>query len=792
MSAIGYQFKRDFNEYDPEKKDEEWMGRLVTQFRQWMQPLVDRKRAARNRSYLLGEQDVTKYKLKFHKPDDLPFEFSALGLFEKTRNILTAEREKAGIYLQMNALDPTSAAEKDFDRKLFINAPDIERMLTYAQTAIGMPPFSLANEKDPQGQKLTNGNIESFKDMGLDPNSQEDIAYFFKTHYRLDTEIAAEDVVNHFVRVNELQEMLKEWCDDTLAIKAIAARVYCDELTQLPKFEYLLPEDVRWIKGNRRDGKDAKAIMHEKDMTVDEFLRKVGSEIRPENIEGLINSVNYKNSTSYDGLSFSNGNTSRTGCVNACSYDTFLTLKISIGYIEFKSIDVDTKKIGRNTLGNINMWTKPYEWKPVDENKNYRKEQLWNIVTYKTYFISTSSNQQVLFKRGKLFDQVTYGPEDEYSSFSFQLYKQPGQSAIDIAIPFLDNAHDAWYRFNWILNKAKPKGTRYNYNVIAKIATKMYKEDEEHNGVLKVIQMFQNSVDDFYVNDSLNPNVGGGQNPHFDRPNGLDESVVSLYQVFKDQQELISEKLGSNSIREAYSPNPNDGYKLQMQSLAQSRNATEYMSSMIMSLLVNFSIHTVCIVQDMIEYKGKGYDNIEKAIGFHSLDRLRALKKVPLHKFGIFVESFNTDLERQEQKREALDAWQKDQIQYHVYLLIKNIDNYKKAAQVLAYEKAKEIKRKQQELQAMHQQKLEEIDANAQAKLAEIQAEYKGKLTLQKETNVGLIEVATINNNADYNIKKMSLDAEPTKADVRANAKIKTEEANARIKRGEPVEEDYV
>lgn len=787
MSLYGFQFKKDFNELEPEKKDYAWADRLITQFRNFMEPLVDEQRARVNRSYLLGKQDMAKYRKKFVKPEEMPFDFMPLGIFEKTRDILTAERQKAGIYLQLNALDPTAQEERDYDKKLLENASFIESVLTYAQVSMGLPPYQIDKDKEVDGEKIAKGNISSFKELGLDANSPEDIAFFFQTHYRLDIEMDAEAAVNHFVLANELAEYISDWADDILAIKAIAGRAFANEITHAPDYKYILPENIRWIKGQRRDGKDAKAIMSVENITVAEFLAKAGSEITPDNVTQIIESVNFYNGTKYDGLSFSTGAVSTPGCTNAVNYDSFLNMKIGACYIEWKTIDVDTTKVGLNSLGNYKAWTMPYEWKPAPDNDAYKKEQVWAVTTYKAHFITLSSSTQRLFKFGKLFDQVTYGPEDEYSSFSFQLYKQPGQSAVEVAIPFIDNIHDAWFRFCWILNKAKPKGTRYNYNVIAKIASKMTKEENGKNDVLKVIKMFQDSIDDFYVNDSLNPNVGGGQNPHFDKPNGLDETITKLYQVIKDQQEQISDKLGINAIREAYSPNPNDGYKLQMQTLAQSRNATEYLSRMIMSTLMNFAKHTLSIVSDMIEFKGKSYSVIEKAIGFRAVDRLRSLKKVPLHKYGIFVESFNTDVERQQLKQEAQDAWQKGEISYHVYILVKSIDNFKKAAQILAYEKGKDIERKKQEQERIHQQKLEEIQAASQGEQARIAAEKDMKMSVQQLTNQGLVEVAHINNDADYQIKKQSIDAEPMKAGVRAQAKIQADEAQARIKRGEPV-----
>lgn len=789
MSAVSYEFKRDYNELDPQKKKGkeglEWADRLVRQFRIMAEPLVDNRKAAINRSYLYGVQDVKQYKDRFKQPDDLPFKFEPLKLFEKYRNILTAEREKAGIYIQLNALDPTAQQERDYDKKLLTNASFIEGVASYMNYAKGLPKFDLSQYTKPDGQKPAKGNLDTFKEMQLDPNNSSDIAYFFRTHWRLNTEAEAEDAVNYFIRLNTVQEYIKDWCDDIMACKAICGRTYTDEMNFTPKDVYIKPEYVKWIPGQGRDGRDAKCIMVEENMTVGDFLSRTATKITAENVKQIIDSVNYIAGTAYDGIAFSNGATTE-GCTNSCNYDQFLSMKIGVGYVEWKSVDATVIKKGITPEGNFHAWEKAYEWKP-SEDSGYERESIFNMVTYKAYYVMHTSGTHTIVKFGKLFNMETYGPEDEYSAFSFQIYKEAGPTAIDVCKQFIDNAHDAWYKFNWIMLKAKPSGRSYNYNVIAKIASKVFKEDPEENGVMKVISMFQDSINDFYVNDSLNANVGGGQNPHFELKNGMDDAVKDLYEIFKAQQELMSEKLGINAIREAYSPNPNDGYKLQMQTLQQSRNASEYISRMIMSVLNHKAKSYLNIVQGLIEFKGsQGYENIERALGIKSIWSMQALKRMPLHKFGIMVESFNTDIERAELKQEAKEAWLKGEIPYHVYLLVRNIDNYKKAAQTLAYEKAKEVERKQQEAEKAHTQKMEADRQMHEMLMQRLQFEQDGKMALQDKVNEGIIAAAEIQADSRRDVKQMQVDSEPMKSQVRTQSRLAEEEGKKRIERGEP------
>jgi hypothetical protein len=775
------QFVREFYEIDASKKDKAWADIIIRDFRQYMEPLVDAKTCDENYSYLYGKQSMDKHKAKFKKPEELPFKFRSLGVFEKYRNILIAERDKAGIYINVNAIDPSAIEDKKNDAKLFKNRKVIEGVLSKAQQSMGMPPYSLANDKDDNGDKLFRGNVQLFDELGLNPQSAEDIAYFFRTFFRLDTEIEAEQIINYFVKYHELHEYIKMWCDDVLAVKAIAGRVYTNEFSCTPSYKYIKPKLVKLIKGNRADGKDAKAKMIEENITINDFVAMVGCSITALDIDEFMTAANWIGKTAYDGVEYSNGTKYPSTCQNSVSYDQFMNLKINVGYVEWQSFNADAAKVGKNRKGNFRSMPIEVE-REVSEKSGYKKEVCWEQKTYKAYFVSTSNNTQKIYKFGELFGMVTDGPEDEYSSYSIQTYKYAGPSAIEIAIPHIDNIHDAWFRFNWILNKAKPKGTRYNYTAIAAVAKKMFRDQAEANAVMSYVKQMQDSIDDFYVNDTSNPNLGGGQNPHFEKPNGIDNSIQEFAEIIKAQKEEIADKLGINAIREAYSPNPNDGYKLQMQALAQSRNATEYMSRMIMSLLINYGIHTVQIVQNLIEHRSsRYYRTLERALGKKSLETLGSLKRVPLHKFGIFIDSFNTDIERQQQKQMNYQAWQNKDIDYKTFILLDSIDNPKKQAQILAYELKKAEDQKRIDAQQAHNNmmQLEDFKHSNQMELEGLKGDKE--IEKQEKANEAILGAKKDDVQGKIIVKKMAIDAEPGKNLSRADAKVREKQAISNI-----------
>lgn len=782
-------FNRLLNETDPKLKDPSYANELIRDFRTFMVPLVTPKRAKINYSYLYGEQDMQEHKDKFHNSDKVPFDFAPLAVFEKYRNILTAERDKAGIYLQLNSINPAAQAEKDKDRELLQGKSTIEGIINYVQKSTGDPEYKLFDDTDEKGQPVVSGNLKQFEEMGLDSTRPDHIAYFFKNFYRLNVEVDTEDIVNHFVKEHDMQEILRMWCDDVLAVKAVAMRTFTNAITFLPQKEYLRPDQVYWIPGKRRDGRDAAAVMSREALTITDFAQRVNYPINKDTIESLLQAANFFNGTSYDAVSFKEGENikySKDDYKNAAPYTDFLNMKVGLGYIEWKTINADVDKVGKNTFGNFKKFPVKPDYKEK-EGSGYKKDESQYQATYKAYFLERTSSTHEIFDFGMLYDMATHGAENEYSHYSFQFYVAPGKSAVEIAIPHIKVIHDAWARFNWVLNRAKPKGTTYNYSVLAKIGSLMYKDHSAENQVTKVMEYFSKTIDDFYINDGLNDKLGGGQNPNFEKKNGFDNMLNDLYTIIEKEELSISGKLGVNAIREAYSPKEGDGYKLQMQALAQSRNATDYLDKMILSVLMNYAKHLIEIVQDMIQYKGStARKYIQRALGERVIITLDSLKKIPLHQYGIFVESFNTDLERQEMKQQAMLAYQQKQIPYHIYLLVQRSDNYKRQAEIIAMEMDRaeklELQEKQKDREAMVAVEKEKTDRE----LKKIDAEYKGRIEWQEKVNEGIMnkEEKSGENKLELNAQKM--DNEPFKNRNRTNEDIRKEEEKTRIQRGMP------
>src|SRR5207244_865370 len=177
----------------------------------------------------------------------------SVAMMEKYRNILIAERDKAGVKVGLNSIDPTVVeADKKHDRDLLANRKTIEAAISTLNAKIGEPPFKVKKE-------LFKGNIDQFDEIGLNDEEDEDLNYFFATFWRLLQEIKGELPLNHFFLHNKVAGNITKWCNDILAKKAIAGQVYLNQQSGAVDIKYLAPEQVRVIWGENQDFSDAQA-----------------------------------------------------------------------------------------------------------------------------------------------------------------------------------------------------------------------------------------------------------------------------------------------------------------------------------------------------------------------------------------------------------------------------------------------------------------------------------------------------------------------------------------------------
>jgi hypothetical protein len=781
-------------EVDPEKKDEQWANNLVTHFRSYWTPLIDQKVAERNMKLILSRYDMENVMKMFKNPAKLGMSFIPIAVMEKVRNILIGERVKADIKVNVDAIDPTAESDREYDKTLLMNQADGEQLFSSLQQSIGLPEYRLAYEKKKTGKSPFRGNADQFADLGLNPNSDFHVNYFFKVWHRLTAEMRAQDVVNFYFAHNRIKRNVDKWVNDILGKKCIAAQSFVNEMTGAIELKYLAPERTMVIVGKEDDGKDAQAIGYEDTVTVGQVIKRIGNQFNWEaDMQYLLQAANYSNKQEFTGvwdgevLLYGSG-TDKTTWVR---FDQFLNFKVDIGYIEWKTWNAEAYKLGVDYHGNLRQYQRGVEFKvtPEEQQQGYAKETWYTEHTYKSFFLSTSSTSQKLFKYGPLYHQAIEGAEDEYSSFSIFFKKESGPTVAEVALPWFEMIQECFTKGRWMVRRAKPKGRAYNYESLVQVANKMVQGGDNRSKIQSVINMFEEGVNEIFTIPKIGDQpVGGGVNPNYDLPNGIDPSLLTFREIIDWGVENIKSDLGINDIREAYSPNPNDGLKLHQMTLEQSRNATDYIERMIDDLLRNMAIHTMTLTQDIIRYKSSlPYKFLERAVGSLAIQDLQDLEGVAFHRYGIFVNSFATYMDRQRVLQETEIAWQKGEISYEVKMLVNAVDDYRKATYILAFEKER-AKREEQEAAELEHKRAMQLEALKQQNvLAKVKME--GDLEIQKEDRRGYwyYMAAVAQSNSRLGIKQMQIDNQGTEQAIRTSNDIQKMAAKASLDHQQPI-----
>lgn len=768
---------KEYLTFNESERDIQWAGRLVTFFRQQWRPLVDPLTAGLNRSLVLSRNDlvsVGELEKMFKDPKKIGMTFLPIAIFERIRNILIGEAENAGIAVRIDAVDPTSDIQRKNDRKLLENRAEIESLMTFLQKSIGLPEYSMKNDRESG----LNGSLDGFDEMGLDPTNNEDIGYYMKFWHKLLHEMDAQAMVDHVFAVNEVSQYIPEWINDLLSTKSVALQTYVDEMTGMQVIKRLSPELMLYIPGGRRkDGADDLCKGYEEKVSIGELLRRFGNDFDiEENITWLITAVNYSRGSAsaitgvYDGVADKVYGTGAVNTESVCVWQDFMLCTVTIGYIEWKVWDAAHYKAGIDFHGNFRAYRKNSYYQPT-EDTGYKAESRYHQVTYKSYYISLSQQTQTLFKFGKLYHQAIEGAEDEYSAYSIKTYVKEGPPAAEVAKPWITLAQETFLKFRWMVRKSKPKGRSYNYQSLVQLANKMIKEGDPATKVASVIKMFEEGINEIYMTPQLNgERVGGGSNPNFDLPNGLDATAIYFKDIIDWAVVKIMEDMSINQVRTGYNPKANEGLGLQEQTTAASMNATAYLGRSIDWIIRGAAKHVLLTCQDVVRYKDTlPFNYILRLFGEERIERLKSLDQVGLHRYDIMISSMGSYVNRQKVLQDTDFAFQNKLITYDVKLLIDNINDPNRAAYILAFEKkrADRIAREAAEAQQQHELQIATIAQQTQIG----QVDTKGKWDVERENVRGkwLYETKKLELEAETNLKREVMDREAEKQQARAD-----------------------
>lgn len=776
-------------ETDESKMTAEWADRVISYRRMDWQFVISPSEYFANKNWLLSVQSMKDIENYF---DDEEFKrnvkFVPLPIMEKPRNILQDEVKKSGIKPYIEANDVSAIQDKDNDVFKLTNRSILENDINAARSKINIQaPYKMDYDK-------FNGNIDEFDQMGLDASDPSDVRYFIEAHYKLNYVANAQICVDSYSDLNEDEEDIPRYIIDVLCCKATCSWDYVSPVTGQIKSQYLQPSQTRWIRGNRRDGKDAACRGWEKQITLTQLIEQLGDSFNFETQwRDLVSSVNYYNNTQYDGFirdgvpynmrldGMSPEQIKEQGDlpVQLMEWGSLTTMnyKVHFGFIEWEQWCDHAEK--RNTKNGLMFPVSSSDFKPTERSLYERKD--WYFQKTKcSFYLATGAISQRLYGYGDLFAQLTEGQYDEYSRGSVSIILEEGLPAILVAHPYLHLANYAYYKMVWAIHKSEPDIWDFSYESIIEVAKKMRNELQGQNqpqqagafysATMQLVEYMKKKLYRLHTYPIVDGRVvGGGGSPHQKIPGQLDPLATELRTIVLEWAEYqITDKLGL-APREANTPNPKEGLRLTEIYLKQSRSATGYIPDMIERTFEHKAKIRLLYIQDIINHKASvPYKFLVDLVGKKIIGAVEALGKVAYHRMGCTVKSFSVQQEREDLLQKAEIALANQQITFIEYVMVKNMKDPRKAGIELAYMQEKAAKATQQRAMQLQQQQ-----QAGQQQIIQMQMDLEDRKGMWKLKGDQIIADAQVQGKQlDYQkgvqTTAMKLDAEPQKQAAKA------------------------
>lgn len=779
-----------YKEVDPNKKNAQWADTVLTIFRRDWRPLVNPLRAQYNKRLILSQQPMDKIKATFKDKNFLETtEFNPLGIMENLKNTLVEEITKSPPRAELRAIDPSALNDKEEDLLLLQNRKIIQRDVSKYQMQIGMPPYKV----DYSNFK---GNAQEFDKMALDEEDPDDINFYARNFQRLSYEICGQAVINNVNKLNRIdEERIEDFVIDAMAYKCICMQTYVDQITGEIKQQYVYPETAFGLWGDANDGRDDVCRGWQDNKTVMEWLQMVGNEFQwDRDWWQLLWAINFAGNYKFTGFrrnnlvynAYANGGeiASRIGLAplgpnvvpdNYLDWSLAYTYKIYVGYIEWNTAEATATFLRKNGHPDyVEEVPFGYDLKKKKQVREYYKESYYQQQWYKCYFIATTSISQWIYNFGKVYYQQFEGANDEYAAGTCCFYRKKGQSAAEIAKPYIELANFAFYRMLWVIHHAKPEEDVYVVEELIQLAKgfeRLYTQQSGNNTVPKLDtildQIIQYEKQNFVRLRSY-PQIEGktvGQLPSLEgKRNGIDPIGAALQAVVTWAEAQIAHKIGMNPVRTGAPPPARQSFKSEVNSINNSYNATGYVYRMIQYLKERQATTAIGYATDIIRFKETvPYKWLRTLLGTETLLGLDLLENVAAHRYGMYIRDYNSDIDRQEVKQAANIALQKGTLTQDQWFVVTQTEDYQKANQILSFLERKKAKvvRKQQ----IQDMQLKDTLAQKQYERDKDLLVTKGKFAIEEARVVadGYKYAADAAAASRVKVKEISVEHEPEK-----------------------------
>lgn len=757
-------------------------------------------------------QPLDKVKNSFDDEDfKKSVDFLPVPVLEPLVNSIVEDMVKRPPRAELRAEDPTALNEKREDLEMLKNRGIIERDRTELQQRV----FGKDSKyKVPYGK--FNGNVEQFDRMGLNENDSDDVNFYEQNYQRLWYEIGGQSLINNCLKTNQFdQTTIRKLVKDVFWAKAICTQTFVDQTTGAIRYKYIDPQVCWGIFGQTNDGKDDICRGWQDGINVIEFMEQVGNEFDFErDWRQLLWGINYCNNQKFTGfvrggISYDccgdSGWMDRIGCSGISQpalvdWTMVYKFKVFCGYVEWRTWEATSTKItNRNDPSYVDYVPYQFELKKKKAKEGYQKTSNLQQQWYCTYFLATSAISQYIYKFQKVYYQQISGANDEYSNGTLCYYQEEGKSAVEIAQVYLQLVNFCYYRMMWIIYHAKPDAEEYIWEELTQLAQTVKREFPQA-GTNAVAPKVENVIQDLikqmrgkHVKIRTYPRVDGKPQPistiEKNGTGGIDPIAIAMQAIQTWAEGQIASKIGINPMRIGANPPSRESTDSENRTLEASYATTGYIYRMVQYLKEHMAISTLNYATDILQYKDTmPYKWIQTILGNESFDALGALGKFTAHRFGIYIQDYNHELDRQKLMQAADIALGQKTLNLQQWAIVTQTENPKLGFKILAHLELKA--KKKERAQAIQDQQIALSMESQRHKMKMEEIALQGKLDNEGKsiTANGVVTAAQLQAKGRIDVKELQVANEVPKEEAKTDREIKVQTHQKNLQQQEALE----
>ena len=654
----------------------------------------------RLRLYARGQQPTGKYKDELAINGDLShtnLDWSPVPILPKFVDIVVNGISNRLFSVKAEAVDKLSTERKSKYVTEMEKDMAAKEMLMQAQAELGVDGFA----NDPKSL----------------PESSEELQVHMEMNFKTGVEVAEEEAIKYIFKKNDFLQV-KSRFDYDVTVLGVGAMKHSFNTSDGVTLEYVNPANLVHSESEDPHRKDCYYFGEVKSIPITE-LRKINPELPFEDVQKA-------KSASTDWDLYHN--------TKPVSSD-FEGHKANVLFFNYKASREIVYKKKTSSTGAITLIKKEEGWKGDEgdiEAGRYERLSKWEDVWYEgAMVLGTNILLRWELAENMIREHSSNRVLSNYIVVAPRVYEDDAESLLGRMITFADQIQITSLKLQQVAARVVPDGVFIDVDGLNQIDL----GDGSVYDPKRALQLFFQTGSVIGRSMTGDGNLNHGRIPIQELSGSSGGSKIkALIELYNTYLQMIRDVSGLNEARDASTPDSKTLVGVQKLAALNSNTATRHIQEA--GIFATKEVATACSyrIADLLKYSDFK-EELTEAIGAANVSILKEIDKLPLCRFGIFIEVEPDAQERDYLEQNIQQAIAKDLIYLDDAAEIREIKNVKLANKVMKIRRMQKLKKEQENknesLKIQSEEQTKTAQAQSQAKIAEIQAQSQAKIAEQ-------------------------------------------------------------